>query len=154
MTDFILPAILLVLLIISAVMAFMRRNKYTQATEKMKSELKTGDKIKTYAGLYGEIVEIKTANDGSKYAIIKSGEGELVSYYSIDLEAIYGYDFKDDIDEDTDSNEANQASSNNQAVETETKELDSTTQVNEENKEEESKKEDEPKKKTRKSKKS
>ena len=98
MTDFILPAILLVLLIISAVMAFMRRNKYTQATEKMKSELKTGDKIKTYAGLYGEIVEIKTANDGSKYAIIKSGEGELVSYYSIDLEAIYGYDFKDDID--------------------------------------------------------
>lgn len=97
--DFILPAILLVLLVVSAVMAFMRRSKYTQTTMEMKNNLKIGDKVKTYAGMYGEIVDIKEALDGSKYLILKSGEGEFVSYFSIDIEAIYGIDFKDDVDE-------------------------------------------------------
>jgi len=97
--DFILPGILLVLLVISAVMAFMRRSKYTQSTMEMKNNLKVGDKVKTYAGTYGEIVEIKDAKDGSKYLILKSGEGEYVSYFSIDIEAVYGPDYRDDVDE-------------------------------------------------------
>lgn len=99
--DFILPGILLVLLVVSAVMAFMRRSKYAQSAMEMKNNLKVGDKVKTYAGMYGEIVEIKDANDGSKYVILKSGEGEYVSYYSIDIEAVYGIDYKDDVDEET-----------------------------------------------------
>ena len=98
--EFILPAVLLLLLVGSAVMAFMRRSKYTQAADKLKKDLKPGDKIKTYAGIYGEIIEIKTAKDGSNYAIIKSGEGDKVSYLSVDVEAIYGYDFKDEIDDE------------------------------------------------------
>lgn len=101
--DFILPGILLVLLVISAGMAFMRKSKYTQSAMEMKNNLKIGDKVKTYAGMYGEIVAIKEAVDGSKYVVLKSGEGEYISYFSIDIEAIYGVDYKDEIDDMTEN---------------------------------------------------
>ncbi|MBQ8749157.1 MAG: preprotein translocase subunit YajC [Clostridia bacterium] len=91
----IILVVLLVLIVGSLVMSFMRRNKYNAETQSMLEKLNVGVKVKTFAGIYGEIVEIRDALDGSKVALIKSGENGKESYISIDLASVYAIDEKD-----------------------------------------------------------
>lgn len=56
--------------------------------EDFANNLKVGDKIKTYSGVYGKIISIKDTPNG-KVATIETGEGKNVSYMSVDVYAIY-----------------------------------------------------------------
>ena len=94
-SNWILPAILLVIVVASLVMGVLRKGKYTQETQNLMSKLTVGVKVKTFAGVYGEIVEIRDALDGSKVALIKTGENGKESFMSIDLESVYAIDKKD-----------------------------------------------------------
>ena len=94
-SSWILPAILLVIVVASLVMGVLRKGKYTQETQNLMSKLTVGVKVKTFAGVYGEIVEIRDALDGSKVALIKTGENGKESFMSIDLASVYAIDEKD-----------------------------------------------------------
>ncbi len=94
-SNWILPAILLVIVVASLVMGVLRKGKYTQETQNLMSKLTVGVKVKTFAGVYGEIVEIRDALDGSKVALIKTGEKGKESFMSIDLASVYAIDEKD-----------------------------------------------------------
>lgn len=94
-SNWILPAILILVIVFYIASGFIRRSKYNNETQDLLSKLQVGTKIKTFAGIYGEIVEIRDALDGSKVALIKTGEGDKCSYMSIDLASVYAIDEKD-----------------------------------------------------------
>ena len=80
--------ILVVFLIFMLVFSASKRKKDAQMAEDFANNLKVGDKIKTYSGIYGKIVSIKDTPSG-KVATIETGEGKNVSYMSVDVFAIY-----------------------------------------------------------------
>ena len=80
--------ILVVFLIFMLVFSASKRKKDAQMAEDFANNLKVGDKIKTYSGIYGKIVSIKDTSSG-KVATIETGEGKNVSYMSVDVFAIY-----------------------------------------------------------------
>jgi len=94
----ILPIILIVLVVLYIGWGFIKRAKYSSEAQNIMNNLQVGTKIKTIAGVYGEIVEIRDALDGSKVALIRTGEEDKVSYMSIDLSSVYGVDEKDNIE--------------------------------------------------------
>jgi len=104
----ILPGILLALVVVSLLYNISKRSKYQRETNDLEENLQVGDKVKTYAGIYGVVESIREALDGSKVVLIKSGEGEKVSYYSIDIAAIYSLDLKDEEEKEEDDENSNQ----------------------------------------------
>ena len=80
--------ILVVFLIFMLVFSASKRKKDAQMAEDFANNLKVGDKIKTYSGIYGKIVSIKDTPSG-KVATIETGEGKNVSYMTVDVFAIY-----------------------------------------------------------------
>lgn len=104
----ILPGILLALVVVSLLYNISKRSKYQRETNDLEENLQVGDKVKTYAGIYGVVESIREALDGSKVVLIKSGEGEKVSYYSMDIAAIYSLDVKDEEEKDEDDENSNQ----------------------------------------------
>ena len=110
--------ILVAVLVIMYIISFVRRKKYNQQTVDMLESLKPGDKIKTYSGIYGTIVSIRETTDG-KVVTIETGDEKHKSYTSIDSNAIYCIDKKEDIVYDTNGNIIEPASSTDS---TETKE--------------------------------
>lgn len=86
--NWILPGILLVLCIVLFVLYYFRNKKYQQNAETMSNNLKKGDKVKTYSGVYGTIVEIVQSDDG-KIVTIETGNGKHKSYVSYDIRAVY-----------------------------------------------------------------
>lgn len=119
----ILPIVLLVVIAVTFVMSSLKRNKYNEATKAMFDNIKVGVKVKTYAGIYGEIVEMRDALDGSKVAILKTGEGDKIGYISIDVASIYAIDEKDN--EELFGEEANNGNENNTEKNLETLVVDS-----------------------------
>lgn len=95
--------VLLILIIALYVFSFYRRKKYTEQTQNMLNTLRPGDKIKTYSGIYGTIVSIKETTDG-KVILLEMGEGSKISYTTIDANAIYGVDRKEDVVYDKEGN--------------------------------------------------
>ena len=96
---FVLLALIIVLYIVSAV----RRKKYNEQNQQMLNDLKPGVKVKTYSGIYGKIVSIKETTDG-KVVLLELGEGSKTSYMSVDANAIFGVDQKEDVVYDKDGN--------------------------------------------------
>lgn len=94
---------LLGVLIIAYIFSYYRRKKYNQETSNMLSALKPGDKVKTYSGFYGTVVSIKETTDG-KVVTLETGDDKHKSYTTIDSNAIYCIDKKEDIVYDTDGN--------------------------------------------------
>ncbi|MFA6860758.1 MAG: preprotein translocase subunit YajC [Clostridia bacterium] len=86
--SWILPIVLLAILIGMFAFNTFRQKKYRESAEKLVSELKVGDKVKTYSGMYGTIVEIQNLDSG-KVAVLKTGTENFVGFYSIDINAIY-----------------------------------------------------------------
>ena len=88
--------VLLALIIVMYVVSFNRRKKYNSQVKEMMDALKPGDKVKTYSGFYGTIVSIKETTDG-KVVLLEMGEGNKLGYLTVDANAIYGVDNKQDI---------------------------------------------------------
>ncbi|MDR0850372.1 MAG: preprotein translocase subunit YajC [Christensenellaceae bacterium] len=98
------PVMLLgVLLVGMIVFQFVSRKKYSKQEAQMREQLKVGDKIVTNAGVYGEIIEFSDTNFG-KVALIKTGEGDKVSYLSINASVILGIDVKEPVVLDAEGN--------------------------------------------------
>lgn len=94
---------LIILLIVMYVFSAKRRKDYNNQVMEMLNSLRPGDKIKTIGGFYGTIISIKETTDG-KVVLLEMGEGSKVSYMTIDANAIYGVDKKEDIVYDKDGN--------------------------------------------------
>lgn len=86
--NWILPGILLVLCVVFFVVYYFRNKKYQQNAETMSNNLKKGDKVKTYSGVYGTIIEIVQTDDG-KVVTIETGNDKHKSYVSYDIRAVY-----------------------------------------------------------------
>lgn len=101
--QWILPAVLLVLVIGIFIINYFRSKKVKEDMRQVVSSLKVGDKVKTYSGFYGTIVEISETTDG-RVAVLETGEGKNKSYISIDMNAIYAIDQKKPITFDENGN--------------------------------------------------
>lgn len=95
--------VLLGILVVMYIFSYFRRKKYNEQTTNMLDSLKPGDKIKTYSGIYGTIVSIRETTDG-KVVTLETGDDKHKSYTSIDSNAIYCIDKKEDIVYDANGN--------------------------------------------------
>ena len=102
-TSWILPAVLLVLVIGILVLNYFRSKKSREEMKNVIDSIKVGDKVKTYSGFYGKIVEITETTDG-KVATIQTGDEKHKSFISIDMNAIYSIDNKEPITLDENGN--------------------------------------------------
>lgn len=80
--------ILVVFLVFMLVFSATRRKKDAKMAEDFANNLKVGDKVKTYSGIYGKIISIKDTPSG-KICVIETGEGKNTSYMAVDVFAIY-----------------------------------------------------------------
>ena len=80
--------IMIALIAILLVFSSSKRKKDARLAEEFVNNLKVGDKIKTYSGIYGTIVSLKETQNG-KIAVIETGEKETKTTMTIDLFAIY-----------------------------------------------------------------
>lgn len=94
---------MLAVLIVAYIFSYMKRKKYNQETSNMLNSLKPGDKVKTYSGFYGTVVSIRETTDG-KVVTLETGDDDHKSYTTIDSNAIYCIDKKEDIVYDMDGN--------------------------------------------------
>ena len=117
---------LLVVLVVMWVFSFMRRKKFNEQTVQMLNDLKPGDKIKTYSGIYGTVVSIRETTDG-KVITIETGDEKHKSYTSIDANAIYCLDKKEDVVYDKDGNIIEPKSEETNTVEIKDDEIVETT---------------------------
>ena len=77
-----------------------RQKLYYEETMKLREKFVVGAKIKTVSGVFGEIVAVRTALDGTKVFTIKSGEAENAMTFEIDINGIACIDDKDDVKEE------------------------------------------------------
>lgn len=80
--------IMIALIAILLVFSGSKRKKDARLAEEFVNNLKTGDKIKTYSGIYGTIISLKETPNG-KIAVIETGEKGTKTTMTIDLFAIY-----------------------------------------------------------------
>lgn len=95
-SQWIMPGILLAMLVILFGVNIYRNKKFQDKTKNVLEALKPGDRVKTYSGFYGTIVEIKETTDG-KVAVLETGSENNRGYMSIDMNAIYGIDEKKEV---------------------------------------------------------
>lgn len=106
-TQWILPAILLVLVIGIFLLNYFRSKKNQESMKNMVDSLKVGDNVKTYSGIYGKIIEIVETTDG-KVAVLETGSEKNKGIFSIDINAIYGIDEKKPVVYDANGNVASE----------------------------------------------
>ena len=80
--------IMIAFIAILLVFSSTKRKKDARLAEEFVNNLKVGDKIKTYSGIYGTIVSLKETPNG-KIAVIETGERDSQTPMTIDLFAIY-----------------------------------------------------------------
>lgn len=102
-TQWILPAVLLVLVIGIFILNYFRSKKSKENMQNMVNSIKVGDKVKTYSGFYGKIIEITETTDG-KVAVLETGNEGNHGYLSIDMNAIYAIDEKQPVVLDANGN--------------------------------------------------
>lgn len=102
-TQWILPAVLLVLVIGIFLLNYFRSKKNQESMKNMVDGLKVGDNVKTYSGIYGKIIEIVETTDG-KVAVLETGSEKNKGIFSIDINAIYGIDEKKPVVYDANGN--------------------------------------------------
>jgi len=83
---------LVVAMVVIMLLNSSRQKKAEAEAQKMVSELKPGDKVKTYIGVYGKIISITETTDG-KVCVIETGDKEKTQI-ELDMRAIAGLDTK------------------------------------------------------------
>ena len=119
--------ILIIILLVACagmfVLSYFKNKKYMASQQDLLRDIQVGVKVLTKTFIYGTVEKITDTTDG-KIVLIKTGEGDKVSYLEMNIEAIYAIDSKEevvDIDEVMeDSNETineNIAETNEEVVE-------------------------------------
>ena len=138
--------VLIVAMALLLLTSFSRRKKEEQYRDELSTRIVKGAKVKTYGGLYGTVVSVRSTTDG-KIVLIETGEGDKKSYQQLHINAIYGLDESEEMVIDSEGNEVPMSALNeSKASETEEKE--------EKKEEKKDSVEEKPKKRTRKTKKS
>ena len=91
--------VIIVLLVACAVMfilSYFKNKKYMANQQNLLDEIKVGSKVLTKTFIYGTVESITETTDG-KIVLIKTGEGDKVSYLEMNLEAIYSIDNKEEV---------------------------------------------------------
>lgn len=131
--------VIVVLFIAFYTLNLVRRRKYQDEVTNLLSNLQVGDKVKTYTGVFGTIVEIKEWANGNS-VLLATGEGDRISYISVDLNAIYGIDNREEkkVEEKTEEVESAENKENNvidnasESVKPEENKVEEIVEVNEE----------------------
>lgn len=87
--DYVIVIVLLAVLVLLLVLSYFRKKKYNEEVEKMQNEVKKNDKIMTYSGIIGTVVDI-FEEDGVKQLVIKTGHKTNVGFIQVDIKAVYG----------------------------------------------------------------
>ncbi len=85
--NYVLIAVVALLLIAMPIMMNARNKRETQKVQEQTNSLKVGDKVLTTSGVYGTITEVKF-DDSKKTVVIETG-GKTKSYLTVDAYAIY-----------------------------------------------------------------
>jgi len=141
--------VLIVAMVLLLLSSFSRRKKEEQYRDDLASHIVKGAKVKTYGGLYGTVVSVRSTTDG-KIVLIETGEGDKKSYQQLHINAIYGLDDSEEMVVDAEGNEVPMSVLN---AENEEKKEEPKEEKTEEVKEETEVKKEEKPKKTRKTKK-
>lgn len=92
--------VLLIILVVACIALFvvntMRNKKYMEQQKEMLDNIDVGSKILTKTFMYGTVEKITETTDG-KILLIKSGEGEKIGYFEINLEGVYSLDNKEEV---------------------------------------------------------
>lgn len=102
-STWVLLGVLVLLLVVWIVLGATRRKKDEASRRTLESAIVPGAKVKTYSGLYGTVVSVTETTDG-KIVLLKTGEGNNVSYQNLHINAIYGLDTKAIVTYDTEGN--------------------------------------------------
>jgi len=105
--NLVLIVILLVACAVMFILSYVRNKKYMASQQDLLNNIQVGSKILTKTFIYGTVEKITDTTDG-KIVLIKTGEGDKVSYLEMNLEAIYSIDNKEevfDVDEVISANE-------------------------------------------------
>jgi len=102
-TNWILIGVLVAILVAFIFISMSRRKKETEYRAELESKILPGAKVKTYSGLYGTVVSVTDTTDG-KIVLIKTGEGSNISYQSLHINAIFGFDTKQPLRYDKEGN--------------------------------------------------
>lgn len=102
-TQWILPAVLLLGIILVFVMNHFRSKKDNERAQNMAEAFKPGDRIRTGHGIYGKIIEINETTYG-KVVLLETGDDFHKGYIMVDLVAIAGMDEKKAIIYDLEGN--------------------------------------------------
>ena len=91
--NLVLIIILLVACAVMFVLSYFKNKKYMANQQNLLNDIKVGSKVLTKTFIYGTVEKITETTDG-KIVLIKTGEGDKVSYLEMNLEAIYSIDNK------------------------------------------------------------
>lgn len=89
-----------------------RRKKEEQYRDDLAAHIVKGAKVKTYTGIYGTVVSVRSTTDG-KIVLLETGEEDKKSYQQIHINAIYGLDESEDMVIDSEGNEVPMSALNN-----------------------------------------
>lgn len=101
--SWVLLVVLGVLLVLMFVVNTKKEKRARDDAEKFMRDLKVGDKVRTYHGVYGTIVSITETTDGA-IAVLETGDEAHKSYITMALAAVGGLDNKKDVVYDAEGN--------------------------------------------------
>lgn len=92
--------VFLIILVVACIALFvvntMRNKKYMEQQKEMLDNIDVGSKVLTKTFMYGTVEKITETTDG-KILLIKSGEGDTVGYFEMNIEGIYSLDNKEEV---------------------------------------------------------
>ena len=109
--------ILIILLVAFAaimLLYYFRNKKYRQAEADFQTQLKVGDKVKTYSGFYGTVEKLTNTTDGL-VVTLRLGENAVVD---VDVRALMGIDMKEEVVDEPATEEEKEETNEVETVET------------------------------------
>lgn len=92
--------ILIVILLVACgamfVLSYLKNKKYVSQQQEMQNNIEVGAKVLTKTFIYGTIEKITETTDG-KIVLLKTGEGDNVSYIEMNIDGIYSIDNKEEV---------------------------------------------------------
>jgi len=92
--------VLIIILLVACagmfILSYLKNKKYVEQQKQMQEDIKVGAKVLTKTFIYGTVEKITDTTDG-KIVLLKTGEGDKVSYLEMNLEAIYSIDSKEEV---------------------------------------------------------